>query len=59
MWCDFGHEVEEVRVYPIGYKGNLLLCHRHFRVEVARKYKLLMKEEWESLKVYASLEEER
>jgi hypothetical protein len=65
--CDQGHDTkEEIRSLPIGGSGNVLLCKKHFLLEMKYRREMVADgvwtaentdfPEWESLKIYCAAE---
>jgi len=57
--CDYDHQTtHEVRLLPTGGVGNMILCHRHYVLEMAYRNGRVANgvpfelPEWEELKVY-------
>lgn len=53
-YCDFGHECNETRRLPLGGGGNAILCHKHYRQELAHREPDDTRgfPTWESLDIY-------
>lgn len=64
--CDYGHQSDTpVRVLPLGAHGNIILCVKHFYIEM--RFRLLANEtliidchwiipRWEDLEIYQDSE---
>jgi uncharacterized protein (DUF1919 family) len=47
-YCDYGHETEESRLFPIGSNANIIICYRHYLLIMRKE----ADEQWQELERY-------